>query len=584
MGKSKNARTRTQTKRPTKSKKKRPRKLDERARADRRFKTDIRTSFVNAGFRHVPTRDISIEVSLRTSDFDAVFLFENILVISEDTTLGGQRALADHLRKKNEFYQHIQQHQEELIATLKRKLPPIRYHMAKHHLEASDFVLAFIYCSTMTVDEKYQERYGSTIRFIDRPKLQYFLHLSKTINRSARFEILKFLGLELDQIGLSASTTESSEYQGLLLPETPSGLPQGHDVVSFLVDPNMLLERSYVLRTDSWRDTECLYQRLLKPAKLKSMREYLVKNKRVFINNIIATLPPDAQIIEGKATSRSRSHDVRRIRPVRVIVPRRFNAIGLIDGQHRLFAYHEGSDKYEKSIEPLRSKQHLLVTAIQYPPKASAVSRQRFEAKLFLDINDKQTRVKSDLRQSIKRIVEPFSTLAIAKAVIEKMAATGPLTGLLEVHFFDRQKIKTASIVSYGLQHIVRLDSDSSLYKLWPARRRNDLTRGKDIGALNKYIDFCADKLNTFIAAFKTALPDTLWTNDKRVSRVLTTTTINGLIFCVRRLVENELLRDYEGYRSGFKKLRINFQTGKFAYKSSHWKDLGEKMYTQCFE
>ena len=77
-----------------------------------------------------------------------------------------------------------------------------------------------------------------------------------------------------------------------------------------------------------------------------------------------------------------------------------------------------------------------------------------------------------------------------------------------------------------------------------------------------------------------------MWTTDKKVSRVLTATTITGLIQCIRVLIENNKMSDFNHYDTGFKKLsgKVNFTPRKFTYKSSHWKDLGDKIYQTCFK
>ena len=48
-----------------------------------------------------------------------------------------------------------------------------------------------------------------------------------------------------------------------------------------------------------------------------------------------------------------------------------------------------------------------------------------------------------------------------------------------------------------------------------------------------------------------------VWTTDRKVSRALTTTTINGLIYCLRLLIINEKLGDHDYYERRLKKLKI---------------------------
>jgi len=310
------------------------------------------------------------------------------------------------------------------------------------------------------------------------------------------------------------------------------------------------------------------------------MRHYLAKEKRVYTNNIIVTLPSDSSI-EDENGRKIITKRATKITPVTIQIPERFNAIGIIDGQHRVYSYHEGFDDMDHTIGILRKKQHLLVTGILYPENIRQEKKQEFEAKLFLEINDKQKPVKGDLKQAIERIINPFSSIVIAKAVISRLAASGPLMGLLEVHFYDTSKIKTTSIVSYGLKHIVGLDAENSLYKIWNYKGKDKAKH--QITCLKNYIDFCEEKIAAFIDGFKINIPDNLWTSDKKASRVLTTTTINGLIFCLRLLIKNNKLGNFEYYKRSFENMDIDFRANHFNYKSSHWKDLGEMLYSQCF-
>jgi DGQHR domain-containing protein len=353
--------------------------------------------------------------------------------------------------------------------------------------------------------------------------------------------------------------------------------------VTFLVEPQTLLEQAYVLRRDGWEDSECLYQRLLVKAKIQKMREYLASEGRVFVNNIIATLPDDTRFLDSKGNQIP--HD--ELTPkkiVKVELLRNFGSIGLVDGQHRVFAYHEGQDRLDQEIEMLRKKQHLLVTGIVYPPGYGSLDKTQFEAKLFLEINDKQTRAKGDLKQAIQAIIEPFSNVAIAKRVVSKLSESGPLSGLLEEHFFDQGRIKTTSIVSYGLRHLVAIDGEDSLYQIWEADGKEDLKNHENKELLEAYVDFCSKHLSRFISGFRRSLDKEMWVTNKKVSRALTTTTINGLVFCLRRVIREDKTGTAASYYEAFQKRRVDFSPENFAYHSSHWRALGRKLYEECFK
>ena len=69
------------------------------------------------------------------------------------------------------------------------------------------------------------------------------------------------------------------------------------------VDPEALLSTCYVLRKDGWEDRGQLYQRMISKRKIEAIRKYLLAQKRVFINNIIVTLPSDTKLIDDSGNT-----------------------------------------------------------------------------------------------------------------------------------------------------------------------------------------------------------------------------------------------------------------------------------------
>jgi DGQHR domain-containing protein len=571
----------------TKKKKKKRLSPEERRRktAERFFKNNINTVFKNASFTQVPTRNKNLEFLGVKGEIDSIFIYENIIVISEDTCSASSH-IGDHLRKKAIYYDHLRKNKPDLINYLSREFPSFRKHIQSHNnFDVSDYNLIFLYCSRNPCSQKLKSQ-NSKIIFLDYTYLRYFLRLSRTIHKSTKYELFKFLGLEKQDVGIDSGLNHK-KIEGFLLPEARSGFDTEHKVVTFYIDPLSLLELSYVLRKDaSWLDVDSLYQRLLIPSKIRNIREFIANNKRVFINNIIVTLPDQTKLLDEKdreVTADNPSSS--KAQPIYIQVPLEYNAIGIIDGQHRVFAYHEGEDKYERIISKERIKQNLLVTGIMYPKGQKRDTKLKFESKLFMEINDKQSRVRPDLRQAIRKILYPFDNVSIAKAVISELAADGPLADKLEVHFFDTSKIKTTSIVSYGLIHLVKTEGNDSLFKVWKHSKKLEIQKGRNKTLLTKYVTFCAEELNDFISAYQFELSKIkMFTLDKKISRALTSTSINGLIFCMRRIVENDKKRGLSHFKKGFENLKIDFAPENFSYRSSHWKSLGDEIYNQCFK
>ena len=550
----------------------------EKRKVARRFAGSIVSSFKNAGFTYVPTRNKAITFAKQRSEIDSIFVFENVIVVAEDTCI---RDSDDHLRKKAEFYSSASKAEIEFAKMLAKEFPELNEVLGKR-FDFEDAVVKFMYFSLHPVNEEYRDRYQH-VTCVPGTGVKYFSALSKTLRKSSRFELFKLLGVPAAKISSApAGHGATHDYDGFVLSGNKTGLSE-FKLVSFYVDPKTLLETSYVLRKDSWEDKDSLYQRMLIRSKLAGMRRYLAEERRVYINNVIVSL--DSQVaFKDHAGANIPFSQLRGAQQIKVSIPRKYNSIGLIDGQHRVFSYYEGDDEFEPAISDLRSKQQLLVTGIVFPSALSELERHKFEARLFLEINDKQSRARGDLKQAIETIVSPYTSTAIAKLVISKMSRNGALAGLLDDHFFGDGKIKTASIVSYALKHLVAIrgGSQKTLYARWTDPKKQAVLEETDLEAQQRYVDYCAKCLLEFFGAYKANVSKGLWTTERKVSRALTTTAINGLIFALRRHIQDSKPRGFNWYADRLSAMPVDFTPKNFKYKSSNWKTLGDEIYESC--
>jgi hypothetical protein len=178
--------------------------------------------------------------------------------------------------------------------------------------------------------------------------------------------------------------------------------------------------------------------------------------------------------------------------------------------------------------------------------------------------------------------LRPFSPESIARKVVNRLNTSGVLAGQFEVYFFDKGKLKTTTVVSYGLRYITSFQGDDSLFKVWKHPEKSELVGETNEALLNEYVNFCANEISKFIAAVKINVPAQRWTSDTRVKgRMLTTTHINGFIVCLRKIIENDKLHAFEYYRQKL----LDVQTFPFAgYRSSHYGAMGDALYKKYFE
>lgn len=539
----------------------------------------VRSVFVKSGFARVSDlSDKEFTYEGQKTDFDDVCVFENILICLEYTTATN---ISAHLKPKKIIYDKIDASHENFVTFYSALSADLTQKLLASY-DASEVKVVVVYCSLNDIDPLLKQNVPNPT-YLDYPDLRYFKNLSDCIRKSAAPELLDFLGLKEQDIGQGGKIgvgKKTESYPGSLLPESSSNFSKGYKVVSFYAAPRVLLRCAYVLRNGGWRGSYNLYQRMISKTKIDSTRKYLKTHKRVFVNNIIVTLPHDCHITDSNGKTADHAV-INKTEPVIVQIPDRINSIGIIDGQHRTYAYHE-SVTDDPEIAKLRNKQNLLVTGIIYPNTANADEKEKFEAKLFLEINSTQTNAKSSLRQAIAAILEPFSAESIATRVLEALDQSGgPLSSQIERYFFDKDKLKTTSIVSYALKPLVKPSGTDSLFFLWNQADKEKMIPENNYAMLSAYVSFCTSQIDMFLSAARSSLPKDKWTTDKSVDgRMLNTTVINSFLICLRILIENKKTGTFDYYKSKLTNL------SKFPFKqyhSSQYKQLALKIYDKHF-
>ena len=416
-------------------------------------------------------------------------------------------------------------------------------------------------------------------RILDLPLLYYFRTIASSILASAVHEFLEFLNIQPQEFGdrIIRPGSGSSKYAGSLLPDAHSNFGKGYRVVSFYIDPESLLSKCFVLRRSAWERAPNLYQRMISKKKIGQIRKYLVETERVFLNNIVVSLPSDVVILKDGEIIKE---DLTRTKQVEVQLPDKPNTIGLIDGQHRVYSYHSGGSN-EQKIGQLRRHLNLLVTGIIFPDSLSQEDRTRFEANLFLEINSTQTGAKSDLKQEIGLILYPSSGESIARRVIIKMGEVGPLAGLLSSAMLGARGVKTTTIVSYGLMPLLKLSGDDSIYSLLEKSAKESLIKNPSDEAIANYVDRATKEVNLVISAAKDAIGAVGWiTVGSKGTLRITPTLINGLISYLRLAIQSKKKLSFEAHRAAMSKL---LSVNPMSFKSSQYNRLGKAIFAAAY-
>jgi DGQHR domain-containing protein len=569
----------TTTPKPKLKRKAKPKpKLTAEQRKDKKLKADhiraARTVFRNVGFDRVSdVAEKDIEFLGQKGEFDDCFLYENILLLIEYTTSSSGN-ISDHLKHKKIIFDRVLQNQKaflEYILPLSSELTAAV--SSGYYIDRYKIVI--VYCARNDFDDAVKGVVDSP-RYLDFPILKYFEKISASVKLSALPEFLAFLGINPADVGEGGVIKKQGAlvpYPGSILPEEASGFPPGYKVVSFYADAEALLQRAFVLRRKGWRGSNEAYQRMIIPSKIEAIRKSLRSKGQVAVNNIIATLPDDVLPI-GSDGHTSDISTLTETKPVTITLPLRPNTIGLIDGQHRLFSYYKTRDD-DKAIAKLRHHQNLLVTGIIYPKNIDEREAERFEASLFLTINSNQSSAPPELRQEIEVLLNPFSPTAISKQVIEKLASSGPLFGHVERYFYDKGKLKTSSIVNFGLVPLLKLSGPDSLFVDFPQESKDALAQGSSV-ALAEYVQHSVSRINIFLSAVKANISSHRWTTDPSVKdRMLTVTFINSFLITIRMLIQHKQSLAFEDLRSSLSGFD-SFDTKPFS--SSQYARMAEKI------
>lgn len=581
-------------------------KLSSQEKEQKRHKNMIISALSKCGMKRVADLcEKNVKFKDVESDIDDAFIYKNIFLLVEYTI--AERP-AVHLEHKNYLYERILKDEESKKSFIEyiKSIVSDNYKRDIDDYGTSTWIIKILYCSLNEVSAATKKKANKDIKYFDYYIASYFKLLSDAIEVSARWELFHFLDIKRKLIyekGFISSADEIETVSGLSLPNTFSNFSDGYEIMSFYAAPDFILKTCYVLRRNGWKGGLNTYQRMISPKKIKDLRKHLKDKKRVFINNIIVTLPSDVttEVKFGKNESEKSDGDVLPM-PIKITIPVKSNSIGIVDGQHRVFSYHEALDD-DKEISKLRRQQNLLITGIKFPCNVPPEEKQKFEARLFKEINSNQTSASSALKQEIERIIEPYAPSSIAMAVLDKLNQDGPLSGFIQINLFDKNKLKSASIVSFGLKPLVKLNGTDSLYSIWPndnkeylLKKQNNKIQGeredtefdKDESILMEYVKFCSDEINKLLNIIRESVTQNSgeskrydWKCGKIKDRkILSTVTINGFLKLLGILIEEKKNFDDEKIKESLKKLS-KFEFSK--YSSSHYKKMAEELFNEYF-
>lgn len=551
-------------------------------RAKRAFKSKIVKTFTDAGFQYIPTNDQEMYIGLRKVEVDALFIYENIWLICEDTVKTTN--IRDHIRTKNEAFGQIKCNLSRFLDDLVKIFPDKETMLRQYDCKRIKPFALYISKEEVVLSEDDYKLFSELI-FVQPKTLNYFQWIAQCIKHSACNEVFRFLGLQNADIGLVSSSRERAEITApIIYPKSFTGLKNNVRIVSFMMSAEDLLNTCYVLRKDNWSDSIWLYQRLIDKNKIKGIRSFLESKGEAFYNNIIVGLPDRVRFCDEKGDYKTIDEIGDLEGNCTLTFPKEMNSICVIDGQHRIFAHYESGvdSQQERTIAELRKQLHLLVTGLVFPVEMSSEERARIQSEIFVDINSNAKLVPQNVLLQIKRIQNPIADESLAQFVIERLNKQGVFQNLLQISTLDGGKIKTASIVRFALRYLVTVnptEGRQSLFTYWNGDKDALLAMKND--AIEEYVNFCDATLRNYFGAIKKNLR-TQW--DDESSKLLSVIAINGFIIALTRQLSINGVQDFDFYDGVFNGWNFDFSKENFPYTSSQYRKFSTHILREAFK
>ncbi len=230
------------------------------------------------------------------------------------------------------------------------------------------FILA---TENQTIGPLDQERLKSIGGYhLDEEAIDYYLKMYAQIGLAARYQLL------------------GSIFEGSEIPDLDNQIPAirgkmgSLEYYSFSIEPSKLLKIGYVLhRSKANKKMMPTYQRIIKRARLKAVREFLDEGG-FFPNSIIINLVSTRKLRFDDAPTKVSSA----ISKVGILhLPKRYRSAYIIDGQHRLYGYSDSVFSHSNSI----------------PVVAFINLKREQQVELFMQINENQKAVPKTLRETL---------------------------------------------------------------------------------------------------------------------------------------------------------------------------------------
>jgi DGQHR domain-containing protein len=392
-------------------------------------------------------RDIMLDDRIDVDDFgftkyggyqlDACGGLEHHFILIDCTTTKDprERSLRDKIK---DFHNKQPDFERDLKEKFGKKYTQLHYVVCTQDIEVSDS------------DERYAADRG--IRIVPSETLEEWMKVGQIASPTIAFQVIEYI------VGQKIPMPSGRPFRFPAIELPLSASDDGRKLYAFTTTPDQLLRLGFVYRL-GYRDTQG-YQRALKIPKLRLINQFLTEDSHNgFPTSLLVSFDETAgtrlkfEPLEVEEGGESRS------RLGTLVVPPYFGIAEIIDGQHRLFGYHDFSKSgfFRPALDSRRKNDQLLVVAY---PDPNANDRPR----LFLDINSNQTKISSRQVWAMMGKSRPNSQMGFISNLVRGLNASGPLQNRIQVPGVTRgTRYLNIANVGKGIQDRRLLD-DSTAY------------------------------------------------------------------------------------------------------------------------
>lgn len=270
---------------------------------------------------------------------------------------------------------------------------------------------------TLGEQDKNRLRSSHIVHFDDATML-YYNSLATELGNATKYQLL-------------GSLFAGEEIEGLdcRIPAIKGKIQNGLVYYTFIIQPAKLLKIGYILhRTNANNDYEDLlpsYQRIIKKDRLKSVKKF-VEDGGYFPNSLIVSIDNEGPLLFDPVGSDSEQYEIGYLN-----LPKKYQSVYVIDGQHRLYGYADSEKAYTETVPVVafenldKSEQLRLFMEINENQKAVPKALRNI---LFIDINydseNPKERQDALLGKIAKRLGEDRNSPLFQRVVIGEDAST----------------------------------------------------------------------------------------------------------------------------------------------------------------